>query len=86
MIIKFINENKVQVFILSILFLIIFFYLYDKHKKEHLNAGVSAGGILFAICGAILPCICWCFIMYFISKKAAAAAIRESSSNTTNSE
>jgi hypothetical protein len=77
---QFINENKTQIFILAVLFLIIFFYLYDK--KENMGTGMKVGGsIIFAISAAILSCICWCLIMYFIIKKGASAAIRESSSN-----
>ncbi len=79
----FIKKNKIQLIILTIVFLILFWYIYQNKKKEHLNAaagaGAGAGVVLSACCIALCPCIISLVILYYITKKAVKAAIKESS-------
>ncbi len=76
----FIKKNKLQIIILTIVFIILFWYIYQNKKKEHMNGSAMGPGVLLsACCVALCPCIIWILIMYFVSKKAAKAAIKESS-------
>ena len=76
----FIKKNKVKLIILTIIFLILFWYVYQNKKKEHMNgaAGMGMGALLSACCIALCPCVISLVIMYYITKKAAKAAINES--------
>jgi hypothetical protein len=77
----FIKKNKIQIIILTIIFIILFWYVYQNKKKEHMNgaAGLGMGAVLSACCIALCPCVISLVIMYYITKNAAKAAIKESS-------
>ncbi len=74
---EFIEKNKLKLFILLLVSLIIFFIAYGE-QRENINVAGIISGLLFEISLALLPCLCWLLIMYIIAKKGAAAAIRES--------
>jgi len=78
---EFVKKNKVAVIIGAIVLTLIAIYILTK-KRENFGGeslvGMTLGSISGLICTMILPCCCWIFIMYFITKKAAAAAISES--------
>ncbi len=77
---EFIVENKIKLIILTVIFLVLFWYIYQNKKKEHMNgtAGMGAGAALSACCVALCPCIISLVIIYYITKKSAKAAIKES--------
>lgn len=78
MIKEFALKYKTELLILSVLFLVIFFYMYNKNKENLNSENITGGSIFFALCMGLLPCVCWLVILYFITKNAAKSAIMES--------
>ena len=77
----FIKNNKIQIIVLTVIFLVLFWHIYQNKKKEHMNsaAGFGVSAVLSACCIALCPCVISLVIIYYITKKAAKSAIKESS-------
>lgn len=82
---EFVQNNKVSLIIGAIVLSVIAVYILNK-KKESFNAGaemgvgtITLGGMSTMLCACLIPCSCWILILYYVTKKASAAAIEESS-------
>ncbi len=82
---EIVQKNKVALIIGAIVLTVIAIYILNK-KTESFNVlgemgsgSMTLGGICTMLCTCLIPCSCWILILYYVTKKASAAAIEESS-------
>ena len=82
---EFVKKNQVALIIGAIALTVIAIYILNSKKEsfgmlgEMGAGGMTLGGLCTILCTCLIPCCCWILILYYITKKAAATAIKESS-------